>query len=39
MLVDLATVDLPVLNRYLGPVDAQRFLAYYKVDRQASEAA
>ena len=39
MLVDLTTVDLPVLNRYLGRTDTKQFLAYHDGSRQASEAA
>ena len=39
MLVDLTTVDLPILNRYLGRADAKQFLAYHDANRQASEAA
>ena len=39
MLVDLSTVDLPILNRYLGRVDAQRFLAYHDANHQTSAAA
>jgi len=39
MLVDLTAVDLSILNRYLGPADAQRFLAHHDVNRQAFAAA
>ena len=39
MLVDLTTVDLPILNRYLGRADTKQFLAYHDANRQASEAA
>jgi putative hemolysin len=39
MLVDLTTVDLSTLNRYLGRVDAERFLAHHDVNRQVSAAA
>jgi putative hemolysin len=39
MLVDLMAVDLPILDRYLGRVDAKRFLAYHDVSRQTSAAA
>jgi putative hemolysin len=39
MLVDLTTVDLPALNRYLGRGDAQQFLAFHDANRLTSEAA
>jgi hypothetical protein len=39
MLVDLTTVDLPILNRYLGSADAQRFLEYHDASRRADAAA
>ena len=39
MLVDLTTVDLPILHRYLGRIDATRFLAYHDANHQTSEAA
>ena len=39
MLVDLTAVDLSILNRYLGPLDAERFLAHHDVNRQTSAAA
>ena len=38
MMVDLATVDLPALNRYLGRRDAQQFLAFHR-KAQAALAA
>jgi hypothetical protein len=39
MLVDLTTVDRPILNRYLGRVEAERFLAHHGPNRQTSAAA
>ena len=39
MIVDLTTVDLPILNRYLGRDDAERFLAYHDATPRASAAA
>jgi len=39
MLVDLATIDLSILTRYLGRVDAERYLAHHDVNRQSSAAA
>ena len=39
MLVDLTRVDLPILSRYLGSVDARQFLAYHDAVRDTSEAA
>ena len=39
MLVDLTTVDLPILNRYLGRANAKQVLAYHDANRQATEAA
>jgi putative hemolysin len=39
MLVDLTTVDVSILARYLGRVDAERFLAHHAVNRQTSAAA
>ncbi len=39
MLVDLTTVDRPILDRYLGRLDAERFMALHDVNRQQSAAA
>jgi putative hemolysin len=39
MLVDLTTVDRPILNRYLGHLDAERFLLHHDANRQTSAAA
>jgi putative hemolysin len=38
MLVDLTTVDLPILNRYIGRGDATLFLAYHDASRTSAAA-
>ncbi len=38
MLVDLTTVDLPMLNRYLGRGDAKHFLAYHDASHTSAAA-